>query len=127
MQLKTKCLVADNSGVIQVECLQVKGKKDIAKIGDIIKIAIKSVLPTSKIKKGSVKTALVVKTKRESIFSIDGSQVGFNVNEVILVERGIKGKGYVPVSSRSLGILPYWIESTQLKTLHNWPFNTEKC
>nr|AGE93584.1 ribosomal protein L14 [Capsaspora owczarzaki] len=124
MQLKSKCLVADNSGVIQVECIQVKNKKNVANIGDIIKIAVKSVLPTSKIKKGAVKNGLVIKSKIGTKFK-DGSRIQFGDYEVILVERGIKGKGWVPVSNRSSGLVPYWITSTQLKTLFNWPFPKE--
>ena len=126
MQLKSKCLVVDNTGIIQIECIQIKNKKKVAKIGDIIKVAVKSVTPTSKIKKGSVRTALIVKSNQNCKIATDGSEIKFNVWEVIIIEKGIKGKGWVPVGNRSTGLIPYWITSTQLKTLNYWPFETSK-
>ena len=65
IQTQSMLSVADNSGARAVMCIKVLGgsKRRTANIGDVIKVAVKEALPQSKIKKGSVMNALIVRSK----------------------------------------------------------------
>jgi large subunit ribosomal protein L14 len=78
--------VADNSGARRVMCFRVFGGSGIgyAEIGDVIKVAIKEALPRSKVKKGEVYNALVVRTKK-GVRRSDGSLIKFDSNAVVLL------------------------------------------
>lgn len=78
--------VADNSGARTVMCFKVLGgsKKRYATVGDIIVVAIKDALPTSKVKKGTVAKAVVVRTKKE-LRRPDGSFIRFDDNAAVLL------------------------------------------
>ena len=86
IQAQSMLLVADNSGARQVMCIKVLGgsKRRYAHVGDVIKVAIKEALPQSKIKKGSVMNALIVRT-RSGVRRPDGSKIGFDENAVVLL------------------------------------------
>ena len=86
IQVQTELLVADNTGAKIVECIKVLGgsKRRTANIGDVIKVAVKEALPQSKIKKGSVMNALIVRTK-SGVRRPDGSKIGFDENAVVLL------------------------------------------
>ena len=88
IQMQTELEVADNSGARIVECIKVLGgsKKRYAKVGDVIVVAVKSVTPNTKIKKGDVCRAVVVRTKKGSRRS-DGSVVKFDDNAVVLIDK----------------------------------------
>ena len=76
IQSETYLNVADNSGARQVMCFKVLGgsKRRYASIGDVIVVTIKDALPTSKVKKGAVMKAVVVRTRKE-IRRPDGSYI----------------------------------------------------
>ena len=78
--------VADNSGAKKVMCIKVLGgsRRRYAKIGDIIVVAVKDALPNSKIKKGSIQKAVVVRTAKE-IQREDGSLIRFDDNSAVLI------------------------------------------
>jgi len=78
--------VADNSGARQVMVIKVLGgsKRRYASIGDVVKVSVKQALPNSRIKKGSVQTAVVVRTAKE-ISRSDGSYLRFDENAVVLI------------------------------------------
>ena len=86
IQIQTELTVADNTGAKRVECIKVLGgsKRRSANIGDVIKVAVKEALPQSKIKKGSVMNALIVRTK-SGVRRPDGSKIGFDENAVVLL------------------------------------------
>ena len=86
IQTQTIMSVADNSGARSVMCIKVLGgsKRRTANIGDVIKVAVKEAIPQSKIKKGSVMNALVVRTKT-GVRRQDGSKIGFDENAVVLL------------------------------------------
>ena len=86
IQAQSRLLVADNSGAREVMCIKVLGgsKRRYAHVGDVIKVAIKEALPQSKIKKGSVMNALIVRTK-SGVRRSDGSKIGFDENAVVLL------------------------------------------
>jgi len=86
IQQESQLQVADNSGARRVLCIKVLGgsKRRYASIGDIIVVAVKEALPRSKVKKGDVKKAVVVRTKKE-IRRADGTTVRFDENAAVLI------------------------------------------
>jgi large subunit ribosomal protein L14 len=91
--------VADNSGARSVMCFKVLGgtKRRYASLGDIVVVAVKDALPTSKVKKGSVMKAVVVRTKRE-VSRPDGSYIRFDDNAAVLLNNNME-----PVGTRIFG------------------------
>lgn len=92
-------MVADNSGAKKVVCVKVLGgsRRRYAHVGDIIKVAIKEAIPNSKIAKGSVKNAVIVRTVRQ-VRRADGSYIRFDDNSVVLVDNNNE-----PVGTRIFG------------------------
>ena len=86
IQALTKLTVCDNSGAREVMCIRVLGGtgRRYASIGDVIVVSVKSVIPTSDLKKGAVSKALVVRTKKE-IRRQDGSYIRFDDNACVLL------------------------------------------
>jgi large subunit ribosomal protein L14 len=86
IQMQTMLEVADNSGARRVQCIKVLGgsKRRYAGIGDIIKITIKEAIPNSKVKKGEVFNAVVVRT-RKGVRRTDGSLIRFDKNAAVLL------------------------------------------
>ncbi len=78
--------VSDNSGAKFVMCIKVLGgsKRRYANIGNIIKIVVKEVIKNSKVKKGDVLKAVVVRTKF-GIRRMDGSIIRFDNNACVLL------------------------------------------
>ena len=86
IQTQTILEIADNSGARKVICIKVLGgsKRRYARVGDIIKVAIKEAIPTGRVKKGQVAEAVVVRTKKD-IKREDGSSIRFDDNAAVLV------------------------------------------
>jgi large subunit ribosomal protein L14 len=86
IQQESRLAVADNSGAKEVLCIRVLGgtKKRYATIGDTIVVSVKSALPASEVKKGTVSKAVVVRTKKE-VRRSDGSYIRFDDNAVVLL------------------------------------------
>ncbi len=86
IQAETRLSVADNSGAKQVYCIKVLGgsKRRYASVGDIIVVSVKEAIPNSKVKKGEVLKAVVVRTKKE-IRRPDGSHIRFDDNSAVLI------------------------------------------
>jgi len=86
IQVESMLTIADNSGAKRVQCIKVLGgsKRRYASIGDIIVIAVKEAIPNSKVKKGDVKKAVIVRTRKE-INRLDGSYIRFDDNSAVLV------------------------------------------
>lgn len=106
IQQQTVLKVSDNSGAKFARCIKVIGgfKKRFAYLGDVIIVSIielrnKSKL-TSKVKKGDVYKALVIRTKSKHAKK-DGSVLFFQNNSVSLISKQEK-----PIASRILGPLP---------------------
>ena len=68
IQMQTKLLVADNSGAKKVQCIKVLGgsKRTYAYLGDEIVVSVKEAIPNSKVKKGTVLRAVIVRTKKNT-------------------------------------------------------------
>ena len=86
IQMQTVLDVADNSGAKKVMCIKVLGgsKRKYASIGDIIVASVKEAMPNSKVKKGDVVKAVVVRTAKELQRS-DGTLIRFDNNSAVLV------------------------------------------
>ncbi len=86
IQQETVLDVADNSGAKRVKCIKVLGgsKRRFASVGDVIVVAIKVAMPNSKVKKGDVHKAVVVRTTKE-VARADGSFIKFDVNSAVLI------------------------------------------
>jgi large subunit ribosomal protein L14 len=86
IQTESRLNVADNSGAKEVLCIHVLGgtKRRYASVGDTIVVTVKSALPTSQIKKGTVSKAVVVRTKKE-VRRKDGSYIRFEENAAVLL------------------------------------------
>lgn len=91
--------VADNSGAKKVMCFKVLGgsRRRYASLGDIIVVTIKEALPTSKVKKGAVMKAVIVRTSKENRRA-DGSFVRFDDNAAVLLNNNME-----PVGTRIFG------------------------
>ncbi len=88
IQMMTILDVADNSGARKVGCIKVLGssKKKYASLGDIIVVSVKDAVPNSKIKKGDVVKAVVVRTKK-GLRRLDGSYIKFDDNSAVLINQ----------------------------------------
>lgn len=86
IQMQSMLMVADNSGAKKLQCIKVLGgsKRKYARIGDIIKVSVKEALPNSKVQKGDVRRAVIVRTRKE-IAREDGSYIRFDENAAVLI------------------------------------------
>jgi len=106
IQQQTILKVADNSGAKTVKCIKVLGgfKKRYANLGDIIVVSVQQLRnkskKTSKVLKGGVFRALVIRTKK-SFKKKDGSSFILNENSVTLINK--QGN---PIGTRVLGPIP---------------------
>ena len=86
IQAETMLDVADNSGARRVQCIKVLGgsKRRYAGVGDIIKISIKEAIPNSRVRKGELFNAVVVRTRHGVRRSV-GSLIRFDRNAAVLL------------------------------------------
>jgi len=99
IQMKSVLDVADNSGAKKVVCIKVLGgsRRRYASVGDVIVVSVKEAMPNSKIAKGSVKKAVIVRTSKEILRS-DGSYIRFDDNSAVLI-----GDDREPIGTRIFG------------------------
>ena len=99
IQVQSILEVADNSGARRVQCIKVLGgsKRRYAGIGDVIKITIKEAIPNSRVKKGEMFSALVVRT-RKGVRRPDGSLIRFDRNAAVLLNPQLQ-----PIGTRIFG------------------------
>jgi large subunit ribosomal protein L14 len=99
IQTETRLRVADNSGAKEVSCIKVLGgsKRRYATVGDIIIVSVKEAVPNSKVKKGDVVRAVVVRTVKE-IRRPDGSYIKFDENSAVIISEQKE-----PVGTRIFG------------------------
>jgi large subunit ribosomal protein L14 len=99
IQMQTILTAADNSGAKRMMCIKVLGgsKRKYASVGDVIVVAVKEALPQSRVKKGDVKRAVVVRTRKE-IRRADGSYIKFDVNSAVIINDANE-----PVGTRIFG------------------------
>ena len=99
IQVQTELSVADNTGAKRIECIKVLGgsKRRFASIGDIIVVSIKDAIPRSKVKKGEVFKAVIVRTSK-AFGRPDGSSIKFDKNAAVLLD-----KQEEPIATRIFG------------------------
>ncbi len=99
IQMQTMLEVADNSGARKVMCIKVLGgsKRRYANVGDIIKVSVKEAAPKSRVKKGDVYNAVVVRTAK-GVRRPDGSLVKFDDNAAVLLNNKLE-----PIGTRIFG------------------------
>ncbi|MCO6431813.1 MAG: 50S ribosomal protein L14 [Deltaproteobacteria bacterium] len=99
IQMKSILNVADNSGAKRVVCVKVLGgsRRRYATVGDVIVVAVKEAIPNSKIAKGTVHKAVIVRTAKE-VARDDGSYIKFDDNSAVLINQARE-----PVGTRIFG------------------------
>lgn len=93
IQAQTNLIVADNSGAKKAQCIKVLGGsgRRYANLGDVIVVSIKSAVPNSKIKKGSVERAVIVRTHKE-VRRADGTYIRFQDNAAVIIDEKLEPK-----------------------------------
>ncbi len=99
IQMQTILNVADNSGAKKVACIKVLGgsRRRYASLGDVIVVSVKEAIPNSKVKKGDVLKAVVVRTVKE-VRRPDGTYLKFDDNSAVLITNQME-----PVGTRIFG------------------------
>jgi large subunit ribosomal protein L14 len=99
IQMQSMLGAADNSGAKRIQCIKVLGgsKRKYAGVGDVIVASVKEAIPKSKVKKGDVVRAVIVRTAKE-IRRADGSYIKFDTNDAVLIN--VAGE---PIGTRIFG------------------------
>lgn len=99
IQMQTILNSADNSGAKKLYCFKVLGgsKRKFASVGDVIVVSVRESLPNSKVKKGDVQKAVIVRTVKE-IGRPDGSYIRFDENAAVLIDKNME-----PIGTRIFG------------------------
>ena len=106
IQQQTILKVTDNSGAKTVKCIKVLNgfKRRFAILGDTIIVSIQKLRNkarlASKVRKGEVHKAIIIRTKKKTMKK-DGTSIFFQSNAVSLINK--QGK---PIASRVIGPLP---------------------
>ena len=111
--------MADNSGAREVQCIKVFGWKPapLGFVGDIIVVSVKEALPKSKVKKGDVAKAVIVRTIHK-IRRPDGSYIRFDDNSAVLINAAKE-----PVGTRIFGPVARELRAKQfIKIISLAPF-----
>ena len=99
IQMQSLLDVADNSGARQLMCIKVLGgsHRRYAYIADIVKVSVREAIPNSKVKKGDVMNAVIVRS-RKGVRRSDGSLIRFDKNAAVLLNNQKE-----PVGTRIFG------------------------
>jgi large subunit ribosomal protein L14 len=99
IQMTSLLDVADNSGARKLFCIKVLGgsKRRYAYIGDVIVCSVREAAPNSKVKKGDVVKAVIVRTAYPTSRP-DGTYIRFDGNSAVLVD-----KENAPIGTRIFG------------------------
>ncbi|MEI7449401.1 MAG: 50S ribosomal protein L14 [Desulfomonile sp.] len=99
IQQQTRMAVADNSGAKELYCIKILGgtRRKYASVGDVVVVSVKEAIPNSKVKKGEVHKAVVVRTRR-AVRRIDGSYIRFDDNSAVLINNQME-----PIGTRIFG------------------------
>lgn len=79
---------ADNTGAKSLFCIKVLGGsgRKYARLGDVVVVSVKEAIPNSKVEKGTVHRAVIVRTRKEQR-RMDGSYVRFDNNAAVLINK----------------------------------------
>ncbi len=102
IQPKTLLKVADNTGALLIQCIQIPGgtRRRYAQIGDIIVASVKKAEPRKEVKKHDVVRAVVVRQKK-NFRRKDGTYIRFDENAAVIL-----GQGKDPKGGRIFGPIP---------------------
>ncbi len=121
IRAESKLSVADNSGARRVRCIRVLGgsRRKVASVGDVIVVAVSEAIPNARVKKGEVRRAVIVRTKK-NIGRRDGSYIRFDENAAVLIDnnkevigtrifgpvaRELRAKGFMKIVSLAPEVL----------------------
>jgi len=121
IQAESTLQVADNSGARKLKCIRVLGgsRRRFAAVGDVVIVAVKEAIPNGRVKKGEVRRAVIVRTKR-AIGRQDGSHILFDENAAVLINnekevvgtrifgpvaRELRGRGFMRIVSLAPEVL----------------------
>lgn len=122
IQMQSILNVADNSGAKRLFCIKVLGgsKRRYAGIGDVIVCSVREASPNSKVKKGEVVKAVIVRTINPTRRT-DGTYIRFDENAAVLISkqnkeplgtrifgpiaRELRGEGYMKIVSLAPEVL----------------------
>jgi large subunit ribosomal protein L14 len=121
IQTESRLEVADNSGARKVACIRVLGgsRRKYASVGDVIVVAVKEAIPNARVKKGDVRRAVVVRTKK-NIGRPDGTFIKFDENAAVIIDtakepvgtrifgpvaRELRGRGFMKIVSLAPEVL----------------------
>ncbi len=113
IQQESRITVADNSGAREALVIRVLGGtgKRYASLGDVIVVAVKNVIPSSEMKKGTVSKAVVVRTSKE-VRRADGSYIRFDDNACVLLNNAGEMRG-----SRIFGPVARELRASNMKII----------
>lgn len=99
IQMQTRLKVADNSGAKEVMFIRALGGAvgTVAHVGEIFSGTVKAAEPNSKIKKGTVVKAVVIRSKKE-VRRKDGSYIRFSDNAAVIIDNSNE-----PIGTRVFG------------------------
>lgn len=99
IQMQTVLSAADNSGAKKLFTIKILGgsKRKYASVGDIVVVSVREAIPKSKVKKGEVARAVIVRTAKE-VRRPDGSYIKFDGNAAVLINNQNE-----PVGTRIFG------------------------
>ena len=88
IQPETQLISADNSGAKKLNVIRLKGGsyRRYASIGDVVTVSVRAAIPNSKVEKGKIFQAVIVRTKKE-IRRVDGSYIRFDDNAAVLINK----------------------------------------
>lgn len=91
LQLRSRIVVADNSGAKDVEMIGVPGKGNrlIAYLGMVITVVVKKSDTVGQVRSGEISKAVIVRTRKE-FRRPDGSYIRFDDNACVLLEGSTK-------------------------------------
>lgn len=91
--LRTRLIVADNTGARMATMIGVIGKKTLcAHVGDVITANVKEASTGGTVKKGEVVRAVIVRTC-QSISREDGSYLRFDNNAIVIIDKDKNPRG----------------------------------
>lgn len=99
IQVQSVLDIADNSGARKVCCIKVLGgsKRRYASVGDVVVVSVREAMPNSKVKKGAVVKAVIVRTAK-GVRRTDGSVIRFDNNSAVLIDNNKQ-----PIGTRIFG------------------------
>ena len=99
IQVQSILDVADNSGAKKLMCINVLGgtRRRYASVGDVVVVTVKEAIPNSKVERGNIQRAVIVRTRKETSRS-DGSFIRFDDNSAVLINAARE-----PIGTRIFG------------------------